>query len=209
MFTGIVEEAGTIESIVRTDNGIRLAIRATVVGNDVQLGDSISVNGCCLTAVYWEGSPEAGWLLRFDLLEETWKRTSFAQLQAGSRVNLERALSASSRLGGHFVSGHVDGTGTIERWERQGADHLLEIRAPTEVLPYLIPKGSICVDGISLTVSHVQPMGFGLWIIPHTYEVTSLRERQVGDSVNLEADLLGKYVAKLLEFRGLTPKIGP
>ena len=209
MFTGIVEEAGTIDSITRTDNGIGLAVRATVVGEGVQLGDSISVNGCCLTAVHREGSPEAGWLLRFDLLEETWKRTSFAQLQAGSRVNLERALSASSRLGGHFVSGHVDGTGRIERWECRGADHLLEISAPTEVLPYLIPKGSICVDGISLTVSHVLPAGFGIWIIPHTYEVTSLRERHVGDAVNLEADLLGKYVARLLEFRGLTPKIGP
>jgi riboflavin synthase len=201
MFTGIVEEAGTIESIHRSPQGIRLIIHAARVGEGVQLGDSIAVNGCCLTAVHLNSGASGGHRIAFDLLEETWKRTSFAQLQHGSRVNLERALLASSRLGGHFVSGHVDGTGIIRRWERQGADHQLEIEAPDEVLPYLISKGSICVDGISLTVAHLLPDGFGLWIIPHTYEVTSLAERKVGDRVNLEADLLGKYVARLLEFR--------
>jgi riboflavin synthase len=201
MFTGIVEEAGTIASIERTPDGIRLVVQAFRVGDGVQLGDRIAVNGCCLTAVRLHPDVSGGHNITFDLLEETWKRTSFAQLQRGSRVNLERALSASSRLGGHFVSGHVDGTGIIRRWEREGADHRLEIAAPDEVLPYLISKGSICVDGISLTVAHLLPDGFGLWIIPHTYEVTSLSERKVGDRVNLEADLLGKYVARLLEFR--------
>jgi riboflavin synthase len=201
MFTGIVEEAGTIESIERSSQGIRLIIHAARVGEGVQLGDSIAVNGCCLTAVELDPGVSGGHRIVFDLLEETWKRTSFAQLQHGSRVNLERALLATSRLGGHFVSGHVDGTGIIRRWERQGADHQLEIEAPDEVLPYLISKGSICVDGISLTVAHLLPDGFGLWIIPHTYEVTSLAERKVGDRVNLEADLLGKYVARLVEFR--------
>lgn len=201
MFTGIVEESGIIESIRRSPQGIRLIIQAARVGEGVQLGDSIAVNGCCLTAVELAPGMCGGHRIAFDLLEETWKRTSFAQLQHGSRVNLERALLASSRLGGHFVSGHVDGTGIIRRWERQGADHQLEITAPDEVFPYLISKGSICVDGISLTVAYLLPDGFGLWIIPHTYEVTSLAERKVGDRVNLEADLLGKYVARLLEFR--------
>lgn len=201
MFTGIVEEAGVIESAQRWSGGIRLVARSRQAAEGVQLGDSIAVNGCCLTAVGLEPTDTSEKRLMFDLLEETWKRTSFPQLEVGTRVNLERALSASSRLGGHFVSGHIDGTGVIEKWERSGADRWLEVRAPIEVLPYLIPKGSICVDGISLTISAVLPKGFGLWIIPHTYEVTNLPDRKVGDLVNLEADLLGKYVARILDFR--------
>lgn len=193
MFTGIVEEAGTVAAIERGPKSIRLTIQAKVCGQGVKLGDSIAVNGCCLTLVGRQ-TVRGGARLAFDLLEETWKRTSFPQVQPGSTVNLERALAVGDRLGGHFVTGHIDATGTIRSWERRGADHFLEIAAPRAVHRYVIFKGSIAVDGISLTVAGVTRGGFHLWIIPHTFEVTSLRDRRVGDSVNLEADLLGKYV---------------
>jgi riboflavin synthase len=136
--------------------------------------------------------------LRFDLLQETWRRTNLQFVRPGSLVNLERPLRADGEWGGHFVTGHIDGLGKIIRWEKSGADHLLEIAAPTEVRRYLIFKGSVTVDGISLTVAAVRGSRFRLWIIPHTFAVTALRERQVGDAVNLEADLLGKYAEKML-----------
>ena len=134
----------------------------------------------------------------FDLLQETWDRTNFRELEAGRRVNLERSLPVGGRLGGHFVTGHIDGCGTIRKVTSKGADRLLDIKAPREVMRYVIFKGSIAVDGISLTVSSVKRGGFQLWIIPHTWKVTALSEREEGDSVNLEADLLGKYVEKML-----------
>jgi riboflavin synthase len=136
--------------------------------------------------------------VQFDLLAETWKRTNLQFAQPGSAVNLERALQADGRIGGHFVTGHIDGLGKITRWELSGRDHVLDISAPAEIMRYIIAKGSIAVDGISLTVAAVRARGFRIWIIPHTLEVTALRERKVGDAVNLEGDLLGKYVARLV-----------
>ena len=200
MFTGIVEELGRVEKIAPSAAGIRLTVRVATVGTDARLGDSIAVNGCCLTVVSRSRS-RGGFLLGFDLLQETWKRTNLHAVNPGSGVNLERSLAAGSRLGGHFVSGHVDGLGKIVRWEPSGADHLLEISAPPEVAPYLVFKGSVAVDGISLTVAEVKKDRFRIWIIPHTLEVTALQERRVGDWVNLEADLLGKYVSAFLEAR--------
>ncbi len=200
MFTGIVEETGIITEIAPKDTAIRLTVRAKECAKDVRLGDSIAVNGCCLTLVKSKRSGTSS-LLSFDLLQETWDRTSFSQVQVGSRVNLERALAVGARLGGHFVTGHIDGIGTITRWERTGKDHQLDIAAPPEIRRYIVFKGSIAVDGISLTVAGVTPTGFRLWIIPHTHEVTNLQERAVGDPVNLEADMLGKYVDQLLEVR--------
>jgi riboflavin synthase len=192
MFTGIVEETGTVEAVIPGTESIRLRVLAPTVGRGVKLGDSIAVNGCCLTVVGARGrGPKR---LEFDLLRETWERTNLSDVVPGRTVNLERALAVGDRLGGHFVTGHIDGTGTISRWERQGNDHILEIQAPEEVLRYVVFKGSIAVDGISLTVAGVRKGGFRIWIIPHTHEVTALRERAVGDRVNLEADLLGKYV---------------
>jgi riboflavin synthase len=132
--------------------------------------------------------------MQFDLLKETWERTNLSATAPGASVNLERALAVGDRLGGHFVTGHVDGTGVITRWERSGTDHVLEVSAPKELRPYLVFKGSVAVDGISLTVAGVTKAGFRIWIIPHTLAKTSLRERKVGDAVNLEGDLLGKYV---------------
>jgi riboflavin synthase len=132
------------------------------------------------------------------VLQESWQRTNLRFAKPGSVVNLERPLRADGELGGHFVTGHVDDVGKIIRWEKSGADHVLEIAAPAEVMRYVIFKGSIAVDGISLTVAGVTKKSFRLWIIPHTFEVTTLRERKVGDAVNLEADLLGKYAEKFL-----------
>jgi riboflavin synthase len=201
MFTGIVEEAGIIESITPTDRAIELTVRAAKCGRGVKLGDSIAVNGCCLTVVkLMKRGKEL--LIRFDLLQESWQRTNFQFARPGARVNLERSLRANGELGGHFVTGHVDGLGKIIRWERAGKDHLLDIATPKEVMRYLVFKGSVAVDGISLTVAAVNKKSFRVWIIPHTHEVTTLQERKVGEAVNLEADLLGKYVERFLAARG-------
>jgi len=200
MFTGIIEETGIVEKIKPTGKSIELTIRANTSGRGLKLGASVAVNGCCLTAVKISARGKAK-LIQFDLLQESWQRTSFQFAKVGSLVNLERSLRADGELGGHFVTGHVDGLGKIIRWERSGKDHVLDIAAPPEVLRYVIHKGSIAVDGISLTVAAVQKKSFRIWIIPHTFEITALRERKVGDAVNLEADMLGKYVEKFLAAR--------
>lgn len=197
MFTGIVEETGTVERIKPAAKSIELIIRATVTTRGLKTGDSLAVNGCCLTAV--KVSPRGkSKLLQFDLLKETWERTNLQFASKGSLVNLERPLQTDGRLGGHFVTGHIDGIGRITKWKRIGQDHVLDISAPSEVMQYMVFKGSAAVDGISLTVAGVQKKGFRIWIIPHTYEATALRERKVGDAVNLEADLIGKYVRKFV-----------
>jgi riboflavin synthase len=196
MFTGIVEETGTVEKIARTAQSIRLAIRAAVCGRGLKKGDSLAVNGCCLTVVRLESQARHK-LVHFDLLKETWLRTNLQFARAGSAVNLERSLRADGRLDGHFVTGHIDGTGKIKRWERSGADWILEVAAPAGLMRYLVAKGSVALDGISLTVAKVGKKSFRVWIIPHTYQVTALRERAVGDAVNLEADILAKYVERL------------
>lgn len=200
MFTGIVEEAGVIEKIAPTEKSIEMTVRAQTCGRGVKVGDSVAVNGCCLTAV--KVAPRGKFkLIQFDLLQESWQRTNFQFAKTGSLVNLERSLRANGELGGHFVTGHVDGLGKIIKWERKGKDHLLDIAAPADVMRYVVFKGSIAVDGVSLTVAGVGKKSFRIWIIPHTFEVTVLRERKVGDAVNLEADLLGKYVERFLTAR--------
>lgn len=200
MFTGIIEEAGVVEKIRATARSIELTVCAKVCGRGVKIGDSVSVNGCCLTAVKISARGKSR-LLRFDLLQESWKLTNLQFARPGSLVNLERSLRANGELGGHFMTGHVDGLGKIIRWEKTGSDHVLEIAAPAQVLRYVVHKGSIAVDGMSLTVAAVGQKSFRIWIIPHTFEITALRERKVGDAVNLEADLLGKYVEKFLSAR--------
>ena len=200
MFTGIVEEAGTVERVKPVSNAIQFTVRARLTGKGLKLGDSLAVNGCCLTVVKL-ASRGPYKLAQFDLLQETWRRTNLQFAKPGALVNLERPLRTDGNLGGHFVTGHIDGVGLIRRWERLGQDHVLDIAAPAEVMRYVVFKGSIAVDGISLTVAGVRRGGFRIWTIPHTYEVTALRERRVGDAVNLEADLLGKYVEKFLSAR--------
>ncbi|MCX8107251.1 MAG: riboflavin synthase [Verrucomicrobiae bacterium] len=205
MFTGIVEETGVVESIQPTTRSIVLTVRPRICAKGLKVGDSLAVNGCCLTVAGISRKGRAK-LARFDLLLETWNKTNFRELVPGSLVNLERSLRANDRMGGHFVTGHIDGVGRITRWERAGQDWVLEVEAPQEVMRYVIYKGSIAVDGISLTVADVLPNGFRVWIIPHTFEVTNLRERKPGQLVNLEADLIGKYVAQLLQQIQIHPK---
>jgi riboflavin synthase len=197
MFTGIVEETGVIRAIQPTKKSIELTVQMNQCGRGLKLGASLAINGCCLTVVKL-GSHGKSKLAQFDLLKETWNRTNLQFAKPGSLVNLERPLRTDGNLGGHFVTGHIDGLGKIIRWERMGQDHVLDISASPEVMRYIVFKGSIAVDGISLTVAGVNKKAFRIWIIPHTYEVTALRERKVGDAVNLEADLLGKYVEKFV-----------
>lgn len=200
MFTGLVEETGTVVAIKPAAKSIELTVRANLTARGLKVSDSLAVNGCCLTVVKLAARGKQK-LVRFDLLKETWERTNLQFARHGSLVNLERPLRADGSLGGHFVTGHIDGIGTITRWERLGQDHVLDISAPADVMRYIVFKGSVAVDGISLTVAAVTRKGFRIWIIPHTYEVTALRERKVGDAVNLEADLIGKYVEKFTSAR--------
>lgn len=196
MFTGIVEEAGSILEIREKSDSIRLKVRSMVCGADSRIGDSIAVNGCCLTLVDLQPVDSAH-VLAFDLLRETWNRTNLGAAQIDSLVNLERAMPANGRIHGHFVTGHIDGTGRILVFEQRGGDWYLQVSAAPEILRYIVFKGSIALDGISLTVADVARDSFSVWIIPHTYEVTALRDRRPGDAVNLEADLLAKYVEKV------------
>ncbi|HBR94618.1 MAG TPA: riboflavin synthase [Opitutae bacterium] len=192
MFTGIVEETGKVISFEETENAWRLILEAHAVTKDLQLGDSVAVNGCCLTAVAFSENR-----IEFDLLEESKRLTSIGGVGPGAKVNLERALLPSTRMGGHFVSGHVDGTGVIEAIEPRGKDFFFRIQCEPDKLRYIVHKGSITVDGISLTVAEVDDSGFAIWLIPHTMEVTNLHTKKVGDRVNLENDLIAKYVEKL------------
>lgn len=200
MFTGIIEETGTIEQIQETDGGIRLALAARLTSRGLKTGDSLAVNGCCLTVVR-RTRQKGRAVLQFDLLRETWNRTNLRLVKPGSLVNLERSMAANGRFGGHFVTGHIDGTGEIVTWTRQGADHILEIAASPDLLRYIVTKGSVAVDGISLTVAKLLKGRFRIWVIPHTFAVTALRERTLGDQVNLEADLVGKYVERFVRGR--------
>ena len=193
MFTGIVEETGTVSSFTEQAEAWRLVLEARVVTQGLQLGDSVAVNGCCLTVVAFSDDQ-----LEFDLLAESVRLTSIEGIGPGGRVNLERALLPSTRMGGHFVSGHVDGTGVVEVLEPRGKDVFLRIRPEPELLRYVVSKGCVAVDGISLTVAEVDDTGFSIWLIPHTLEVTNLEEKSAGDRVNLEFDLLAKYVERLL-----------
>lgn len=193
MFTGIIEETGRVRSFAKGGDAWKLVVEAAVVRTGVGLGDSIAVNGCCLTVTAFDGET-----LSFDVLEETRRLTSLEAAGAGARVNLERSLAFGGKVGGHFVTGHVDNVGIIEVFEPRGGDHYLRVRAPAGMGRYLVHKGSIAIDGISLTVAEVEGDAFAVWLIPHTIQVTHLHTKWAGDAVNLEFDLLGKYVEKLL-----------
>lgn len=182
-----------MEQIKAGKRSTELRVRAPKIGRSLRVGNSLAVNGACLTVV---GTGRG--VLRFDVLNETLQRTNLEFTKPGSLVNLERPLRADARLDGHFVLGHVDGRGKVRRWERVDKDYVLDIEAPASVMKYIIEKGSVAVDGISLTVAGLARSWFRVWIIPHTREITNLSSRKVGDLVNLEADVLGKYVEKLL-----------
>ena len=196
MFTGIVEEAGRVEHLRKGRHSTEMVVRARKVARGLRVGSSVAINGACLTVVGVRNRR-----LKFDVLNETLQRTNFGCLRAGSLVNLERPLRADGRFDGHFVQGHVDGVGTVRRFDRVGTDYVLEIRAPRVLMKYIVEKGSIAVDGISLTVAGVGRDWFRVWIIPHTRAVTNLAVRKVGDSVNLETDILAKYVEKCVRGR--------
>ena len=191
MFTGIVEELGAIISIDKTLVGTRMTILASTVMNDLKIGDSIGVNGTCLTVV---NKSEHNFSV--DVSPETLSVTTLGQLTAGAPLNLERAMKLNERLGGHLVAGHVDGIGTVRSRQQDGNAILFTIETPPEILRHCIVKGSVTVDGISLTINQVTDRGFSVSIIPHTAKVTTLGLKQVGDQVNLESDLIGKYVER-------------
>jgi riboflavin synthase len=196
MFTGIVEELGTVEAVEPQSDAVRLTVRAATVLEDVHPGDSIAVNGCCLTVADHTATT---WTA--DVMAETLAKTGVGSLTAGDRVNLERAVTAGTRLGGHLVQGHVDAVGHVVR--RQPGDHwdVVTISMPAELAPYLVDKGSITVDGVSLTVVEAGDEAFTVSLIPETLRRTTLGLREPGEAVNLEVDVIGKYVARQLQLR--------
>ena len=194
MFTGIVEEAGRVRSFEQGEKAWRLVIEASTALQDLSMGDSIAVNGCCLTAVDFDETSVA-----FDLLEETVRLTGFRELKAGDPVNLERSLRFNGKIGGHFVTGHIDAIGTLIEVRREGKDIYMRCKVPEAFAHYLVYKGSIAMDGISLTVAESEGDEFAVWLIPHTLEITNLKTKQPGSLVQLEFDLLGKYVVRLLQ----------
>lgn len=193
MFTGIVEEVGEIIGISQGAKSAKLTIKGSVVTKGSNVGDSIAVNGVCLTATTLNGE-----IFTADVMAETMRRTSLGSLKAGSRVNLERAMAADGRFGGHIVSGHIDGTGKISSMVREDNAVWVTIDAPANILNLIIEKGSIAIDGISLTVAYVDSSCFKVSIIPHTASETTLLSKNVGDEVNLENDVIGKYVEKIM-----------
>jgi riboflavin synthase len=192
MFTGLIEETGRVRWLKQTRNSIELQINARKVLNGLQRGDSLAVNGCCLTATSIRQD-----LITFDLLEETLRKTNLHALRPDTLVNLERPLAANARFGGHFVQGHIDCTAKVVSVEARGADHRLEVALPAEFAHLVAYKGSIAIDGISLTVAEVTTTSFVVWVIPHTWDVTNLSEARSGTLVNLEFDILAKYVERL------------
>lgn len=198
MFTGLVEEVGKVVSVRVSGKSAQLQIAGPRIARKVRAGDSVAVNGCCLTL-----SARRGELLTFDLLQETLNRTNLKALSRDSLVNLEPALASDGRIGGHFVQGHIDCTSPIAAFAKSGADFRLEIELPTEFAHYVVSKGSIAVNGISLTVAEVLPRSFAGWIIPHTKNHTNLDCARPGDVLNLEFDILAKYVERMLP-RGLS-----
>lgn len=195
MFTGLVETVGIIDSLVPEGPGVRLKVRAGVAAVYAKLGDSIAVNGCCLTVV-----ERGGEILGFDAGSETLSRTNLGKLVPGSRVNLERSLQVGDRLGGHYVSGHIDATGTLDEIKLEGAWAFYWFRVPPELTRQMARKASIAVDGVSLTLVDVQASRFSVALIPHTLEATTLGKLIPGDAVNIETDILAKYVEQQLGF---------
>ncbi|WP_425614847.1 riboflavin synthase [Anatilimnocola sp. NA78] len=195
MFTGLVEELGTITAVTPQGAAVELSLRAPVVASDAVIGASIAVNGCCLTVVRRESD-----VLTFEAGSETLSRTNLGRLVAGSRVNLERSLRVGDRLGGHYVSGHIDSLATLDERREEGPWAFLWFRVPVELSRQMASKGSVAVDGVSLTLVEVERERFSVALIPHTLSVTTLGQLKPGDAVNIETDLLAKYVQRQLAF---------
>ncbi|MHB8927337.1 MAG: riboflavin synthase [Bacillota bacterium] len=193
MFTGFVEEIGKIAAIVKSARSARITIKSQKVLEGVQLGDSIATNGICLTVTAFDRDG-----FTVDAIAETMHRTNLKDLSSGSEINLERALRLGDRLGGHIVSGHIDGTGVIKAREKEDNAFWITVEAPPNILKYIVPKGSVAIDGVSLTVVDVDDTTFKVSIIPHTQDKTTLLKKEANDVVNVECDMIGKYVEKLL-----------
>ena len=193
MFTGLIEGIGNVLWIRATERGTQLQIAAPAIAENIEKGDSVAVNGCCLTVTARREEQ-----ITFDLLDETLDRTNLKSLRRDSPVNLERPLLANGRVGGHFVQGHIDCATRIISFDVLGADHRLEIELPVEFAHYVVYKGSIAIDGISLTVAEILPESFAVWIIPHTRRSTNLHGAQPGDRVNIEFDILAKYLERMV-----------
>jgi riboflavin synthase len=193
MFTGLVEEVGTVLSLRATEKATQLQVSAPELADSVRLGESVAVNGCCLTVTVQRREG-----LTFDLLRETLNRTNLGTLRPGGQVNLERALAANGRLGGHFVQGHVDSAVRVLAFDERGTDYRLEVELPAQFAHYVAFKGSVAINGISLTVAEVLPASCAVWIIPHTRRHTNLHAVAPGDWLNVEFDLLAKYVERML-----------
>lgn len=194
MFTGLVEEIGRIESIIKSEKSARITILANEVLKGGKLGDSISTNGVCLTITAFTSHS-----FTIDVMAETMRKSNLRFLKPGNEVNLERALKVGDRLGGHLVSGHIDGIGTIKSYEKEDNAVWLSIQIVPQLLRYIIQKGSVAIDGVSLTVAYVDEIQFKVSIIPHTKEVTTLLKKKTGDEVNIECDMVGKYIEKFLQ----------
>jgi len=204
MFTGIIEEIGTVTRVVQGAKSSRVTISAAVIFSDLKLGDSVATNGVCLTVNEMTSSTFTA-----DVMHETLKYTSLKGLVSGTRVNLERAMLANGRFGGHIISGHIDGMGTITDILKDDNAVIYKIAAKPDIVKYIVKKGSIAIDGISLTVTVVDNTSFSVSIIPHTTQVTILADRKLGDMVNLEVDMLAKYIEKLLKQDPKTPQSTP
>ncbi|MFY9113665.1 MAG: riboflavin synthase [Dethiobacteria bacterium] len=206
MFTGIIEEIGVVETCRSDRDGYKVSIRALKILDGVAIGDSIAVNGVCLTVTVLRG----GTVFEADVMPETMRNTNLADLSSGSPVNLERALQANGRLGGHFVNGHVDGTATLVSRKQEGNAVVMSFTASSDLTAYIIKKGSVAIDGVSLTVTDVTREGFDVSLVPHTLASTTLDHKQAGDELNLEVDVIGKYVegylCRMAEDKASAPK---
>jgi riboflavin synthase len=195
VFTGIVEEIGLVKEVVYGSKSIKLTIKCEKIMDDVKIGDSIAVNGICLTVASLDNG-----VFTADVMPQTMRKTNLGSLRAGEKVNLERALRPVDRMGGHIVSGHIDGTGVILSKEKEDNAIWLEISAPSDILKYIVVRGSVALDGVSLTAAYVDENCFKVSLIPHTASVTILGSKKPGDRINIECDMLGKYVEKLMSF---------
>ena len=201
MFTGIVEEIGTVVSVSQGAKAAKLTLQGNLIFEDMHIGDSIAVNGVCLTV-----TEKTSNTFIVDVMPETLRRSSLGILSKGSKVNMERAMAANGRFGGHIVSGHIDGTGEIERFVKEDNAVWVTVKTNKKILKYIIEKGSITIDGISLTVAYVDNRCFKVSLIPHTASNTTLLSKKAGDIVNLENDIVGKYIDKLLHFEDSKPE---
>ncbi len=196
MFTGLIEEVGIVKDTSNKGDNIRLSIAASKIMDDIDLGSSIAIDGTCLSVVKYSNKT-----FEVDVSEETVKKTTTGGFKTGRKINLERSIKIGSRLGGHFVTGHIDGIGEINKFDKSDAGAYLGIKAPKDLIKYMVYKGSVAIDGISLTIANVNSDSITIALIPHTIEMTNLKEKSIGDKVNIECDIIGKYIERFVNYQ--------